>query len=144
MWKLDLTLYSNDCSLRDVTLDTAVMTPRQTPPFAHGVELCECPPQYNSTSCQDPSIGFYRYQGKDIARSTIVIQLIGESRPCNCSGRSSICDIETGNCIVSIIYFMYINILYLNCILSLFLWVVETCDHIPFTGCALHVSVTTH
>lgn len=88
-------------SLRDVTLDTAVLTPGKPPPIAHGVELCQCPPEYSSSSCQNPSIGFYRYRGKETVRSTIIIQLIGEARPCQCNGRSTVCDIETGHCVVS-------------------------------------------
>lgn len=66
--------------------------------LAGGVELCECPPEYNSTSCQDPSIGFYRWYDKDINTATILIQLIGEAKPCECNNRSETCDIETGLC----------------------------------------------
>ncbi|XP_046687643.1 laminin subunit alpha-3-like [Homalodisca vitripennis] len=38
--------------LQDVTLDKAVLTPAGSLPRAHGIEQCECPPQYNATSCQ--------------------------------------------------------------------------------------------
>ncbi|XP_049762590.1 laminin subunit alpha-1 [Schistocerca cancellata] len=85
--------------LRDVTLDTAVAVPGQPPPLAKGVELCACPPEYNSTSCQDPSIGFYRWYDNNQITSTIIIKLVGEARPCQCNNRSSICDIETGYCL---------------------------------------------
>lgn len=77
-------------------MDTAAASPGLA--LAGGVELCECPPQYNSTSCQDPSIGFYRWYDKNIHKATILIQLIGEAKPCDCNNRSSICDIETGYC----------------------------------------------
>nr|CAD7455143.1 unnamed protein product [Timema tahoe] len=85
--------------LRDAAMDTAVSTPGQPYPLARGVELCECPRQYNSTSCQDPSIGFYRYYDNNSITSTIVIQLLGEARPCECNNRSKVCDIETGHCL---------------------------------------------
>lgn len=77
-------------------MDTAAASPGLA--LAGGVELCECPPQYNSTSCQDPSIGFYRWYDKNVHTATIVIQLIGEAKPCECNNRSSICDIESGYC----------------------------------------------
>ncbi|XP_069690531.1 laminin subunit alpha-2 isoform X2 [Periplaneta americana] len=85
--------------LRDVSLDTGILAPGRPPPLARGVELCDCPPQYNSTSCQDPSIGFYRWYDNNSISSTIIIQLIGEARPCQCNQRSRICDIETGYCL---------------------------------------------
>ncbi|XP_063216579.1 laminin subunit alpha-1 [Bacillus rossius redtenbacheri] len=85
--------------LRDVTLDTAVSAPGRPYPLARGVELCDCPPEYNSTSCQDPSVGFYRYHDVNSVQSTIVIQLVGEARPCQCNNRSAVCDIETGRCL---------------------------------------------
>lgn len=87
--------------LRDVSLDTGILAPGGPPPLARGVELCDCPPQYNSTSCQDPSIGFYRWYDNNSISSTIVIQLVGEARPCQCNQRSKVCDIETGYCLVS-------------------------------------------
>ncbi|XP_068083310.1 laminin subunit alpha-1 [Anabrus simplex] len=85
--------------LSEVTLDTAVAVPGQPHPLARGVELCSCPSEYNSTSCQDPSIGFYRWYDNSTASSTIVIRLVGEARPCQCNGRSKVCHIETGHCL---------------------------------------------
>ncbi|XP_048508975.1 laminin subunit alpha-1 [Athalia rosae] len=85
--------------LLDATLDAAVLTPTRSPPFASDVEICECPPEYNGTSCQDPSIGYYRWYNNKKAISTIVIDLIGQARPCQCNGRSEICEIETGYCL---------------------------------------------
>jgi len=89
------------CRLRDVTLDTGILAAGKPPPLARGVELCDCPPQYNASSCQDPSIGFYRWYDNNSISSTIVIQLVGEARPCQCSQRSRVCHIETGYCLVS-------------------------------------------
>ncbi|CAK9806681.1 Laminin subunit alpha-1 [Anthophora quadrimaculata] len=86
-------------TLLEASLDAAVLTPTHTPPFATGVEICECPPEYNNTSCQDPSIGYYRWYKNTTVTSPIVIDLIGEARRCQCNGRSKICDIETGHCL---------------------------------------------
>ncbi|KAK6631889.1 hypothetical protein RUM44_006919 [Polyplax serrata] len=86
----------NKAVLRDVSLDTAAASTGLE--LAGGVELCECPPEYNSTSCQDPSIGFFRWYDKDVNTATILIQLVGEARPCDCNNRSTTCDIETGFC----------------------------------------------
>lgn len=97
--------------LRDVSMDFAVpLRPSldgnvATVPawqLARGVEKCECPRQYSSTSCQNPSIGFYRWLPPPYyTESTIIIQLVGESRPCSCASRSATCDVETGACLVS-------------------------------------------
>ncbi|XP_071452213.1 laminin subunit alpha-2-like [Hetaerina americana] len=119
--------------LRDVSLDAAVESPflskedqkwltthrndqryirrnstwQSHLPPAHGVELCECPSEYGASSCQDPSIGFYRWRSPwpdddDIVAESVVIiisRLAGEARPCRCNGRSSVCDRETGYCL---------------------------------------------
>ncbi|XP_076668102.1 wing blister isoform X2 [Andrena cerasifolii] len=85
--------------LVEASMDAAVLTPTHTPFFATGVEICECPPEYNSTSCQDPSIGYYRWYKNTTVTSTIVIDLVGQARQCQCNGRSDICDRETGYCL---------------------------------------------
>jgi len=82
-------------------MDTAGVTSDGTLAPAGGVERCECPPQYNSSSCQDPSVGFYRWFGKTSSTATILINLVGEARACECNGRSKMCDKETGACAVS-------------------------------------------
>ncbi|XP_052132560.1 laminin subunit alpha-1, partial [Frankliniella occidentalis] len=84
--------------LRGISLDTAQALEGGRAPPARGVELCECPRQYSSSSCQDPSIGFFRWHDRSAVHSTIVIQMVGEARPCQCNGRSSVCDVETGHC----------------------------------------------
>uniref|UniRef100_T1HX12 Laminin subunit alpha-2 n=1 Tax=Rhodnius prolixus TaxID=13249 RepID=T1HX12_RHOPR len=83
--------------LRDVALDTAVTPHSHNVPTAKGIELCECPSGYNATSCQNPTLGFFRHRSPTVS-STIIIQLIGEAVPCECNDRSTICDIETGHC----------------------------------------------
>ncbi|XP_051174494.1 laminin subunit alpha-1 isoform X1 [Leptopilina boulardi] len=93
-------------ALLHASMDAAVLTPTHSPPLATGIEICECPPEYNSTSCQDPSIGFYRWHENNNnnnnntnAVSTIVIDLVGKAKRCQCSGRSEICHTETGYCL---------------------------------------------
>ncbi|XP_046413773.1 laminin subunit alpha-1-like [Neodiprion fabricii] len=85
--------------LLEASLDAAVLTPTRSPPFATDVEICKCPSEYTGTSCQDPNIGYYRWCNNEIATSTIVIDLIGQARPCQCNGRSGVCDTETGRCL---------------------------------------------
>ncbi|XP_017882648.2 laminin subunit alpha-1 [Ceratina calcarata] len=85
--------------LADASIDVAVLTPTHIPAIATSVEICQCPPQYNSTSCQDPSIGYYRWYKNTTVTSTIVIDLIGEAKPCQCNRRSDVCHIETGHCL---------------------------------------------
>lgn len=86
-------------SLKDVSLDTATMATKKTNHLTTSqiVEVCDCPPEYNSSSCQDPSLGYFRYYNSSVS-ATIIIQTIGEARQCDCNGRSTICNIDTGNC----------------------------------------------
>ncbi|XP_076279706.1 wing blister isoform X1 [Lasioglossum baleicum] len=86
-------------TLLEASIDTAIRTATYTPSFATSIELCQCPPEYNSTSCQDPSIGYYRWYPNTTVSSTIVIDLIGQAKRCQCSGRTDICDQETGHCL---------------------------------------------
>ncbi|XP_014473559.1 PREDICTED: laminin subunit alpha-1 isoform X3 [Dinoponera quadriceps] len=86
-------------TLLEASLDAAVLTPTHSPSLAIGVEICECPAEYNGTSCQDPSIGYYRWHMNTTATSTGVLDLVGQARRCQCSGRSDVCDRETGYCL---------------------------------------------
>ncbi|CAL7932952.1 unnamed protein product [Xylocopa violacea] len=86
-------------TLLEASLDAAVLTPMHTPSLAISVEICKCPPQYNSTSCQNPSIGYFRWYKNTTVTSTIVIDLVGEARRCQCNRRSDVCDTETGYCL---------------------------------------------
>ncbi|XP_021959945.2 laminin subunit alpha-1 isoform X2 [Folsomia candida] len=87
-----------NATLFNVSLDIAIPSTNIDKSMAHGIEVCECPPQYNSTSCQNPRIGFYRWYKRDYITSTVIIDLVGEARPCECNGRSNSCDTETGFC----------------------------------------------
>ncbi|XP_032674953.1 laminin subunit alpha-1 isoform X4 [Odontomachus brunneus] len=86
-------------TLLEASLDAAVLTPTHSPSLAIGVEICECPPEYNGTSCQDPSFGYYRWHMNTTAVSTVVVDLVGQARRCQCNGRSDVCDRETGYCL---------------------------------------------
>lgn len=44
------------------------------------------------------SAGHYRWYKDNYITSTIIIDLVGESRRCDCNGRSETCDSETGMC----------------------------------------------
>ncbi|XP_050425592.1 laminin subunit alpha-1 isoform X2 [Adelges cooleyi] len=86
-------------TLKDVWLETATMTARKTAHLTASqlVEVCECPPEYQSSSCQDPSLGYFRYYNSSVS-ATIIIQTVGEAKQCQCNGRSNVCNVETGNC----------------------------------------------
>ncbi|RLU21684.1 hypothetical protein DMN91_006060 [Ooceraea biroi] len=86
-------------TLLEASLDAAILMPTHLPSLATGVEICKCPPEYNGTSCQDPSIGYYRWYKNTTATSTIVIDLVGQARRCQCNGRSDVCERETGHCL---------------------------------------------
>ncbi|XP_053979211.1 laminin subunit alpha-1-like isoform X1 [Hylaeus volcanicus] len=86
-------------TLLEASIDAAVLTPTHTPSFATSIEICKCPPEYNSTSCQDPSIGYYRWYKNTTVTSTIIIDLVGQAKRCQCNGRSEVCDRETGYCL---------------------------------------------
>jgi len=79
----------------DVARPSSIGAPRQ----ALGVEMCQCPGEYEGTSCQDPGSGFYRYYKSSYAESEIIIDLVGESIPCMCNGRADHCESDTGFCI---------------------------------------------
>ncbi|XP_074102845.1 wing blister [Cotesia typhae] len=87
--------------LLEASMDAAVLIPTHSSSLAIGVEVCECPAEYNNTSCQNPSVGYYRWYNANLTTttSTSVIELIGQAKRCQCSGRSDVCDIETGYCL---------------------------------------------
>ncbi|XP_064107459.1 laminin subunit alpha lam-3-like isoform X1 [Macrobrachium nipponense] len=84
--------------LQEVSMDIAAEGSPVSSRVALGIERCICPPNYSGTSCQDPSRGFFRWHSKKYPHSEIIIDLVGESRPCNCNGRSETCNRETGVC----------------------------------------------
>ncbi|XP_037089474.1 basement membrane-specific heparan sulfate proteoglycan core protein-like [Pollicipes pollicipes] len=76
-------------TLSNVQLDVA--SPRATGQArAHAVEKCSCPVGYKGLSCEDCDVGF--------TRSLSGLYLRSCAR-CDCSGRSSECDPETGECL---------------------------------------------
>ena len=78
----------------DVARPSSVGAPRQ----ALGVEMCQCPGKYGGSSCQNPGSGYYRYYKSSYAESEIIIDLVGESIPCECNGRADQCESDTGFC----------------------------------------------
>ncbi|XP_044750495.1 laminin subunit alpha-1 [Coccinella septempunctata] len=84
--------------ISEVLLDKAVMI--SSAQRARTIEKCECPEEYTSLSCQDPSSGHYRYrlQPED-SPHTWVDRIVGVAKKCNCNGLSDTCDIDTGHCL---------------------------------------------
>ncbi|XP_045130066.1 basement membrane-specific heparan sulfate proteoglycan core protein-like isoform X13 [Portunus trituberculatus] len=86
--KATYTTATEEVGLKDVTLDYAEA--RNTgQERAYAVEMCECPREYQGTSCEDCAIGY--------TRSTSGVHL-GTCVPCDCSGHSTECDPDTGVC----------------------------------------------
>ncbi len=92
---------STSAKLQGVTLDVAV--PKQaadTRPKALGIEQCHCPLKYNSTSCQDPGAGYYRWTRTEFTSSTTTyLDFIGDVKACQCNGRADKCHPEDGGCL---------------------------------------------
>ncbi|CAG7819815.1 unnamed protein product, partial [Allacma fusca] len=86
-------------SFFNVSLDIAMPHNEVDTSVAHGIEVCDCPPEYNSTSCQNPKLGYYRWYKREYITSTIIIDLVGQAVPCECNGRSDVCDTESGHCL---------------------------------------------
>lgn len=74
------------------------------PPRALSVEKCECPNEYEGTSCQNPNTGYFRYFPQPYvpdSNFTWIDRIVGKAKPCECNGLSDICDRETGYCMVN-------------------------------------------
>lgn len=71
--------------------------------MAIGVEKCHCTNEYNGTSCQNPADGYYRWKETKASVIDSVDQqfecFVGRAIRCDCNGRSTKCDKETGNCL---------------------------------------------
>ena len=78
------------CSLMDVQMDVASST--GDGPLALNVEQCQCPTSYAGTSCERCAAGYYRQRSG---------AHLGVCVPCQCHGRASNCDPNTGECLVS-------------------------------------------
>ena len=85
--------------LHGISLDVARPSRPGAPRQALGVEQCQCPPQYGGTSCQDPGRGYYRLYKTSYIQSEIIIDLVGDSVPCQCNGRADKCKSDTGYCL---------------------------------------------
>ena len=90
---------ATQATLEAVTLDVGKIIDAVSLRPAIGVEVCDCPPEYDSTSCQDPGLGFYRWYKEHFVTSEIIIDLVGGVKRCNCNGRTNQCDPETGECL---------------------------------------------
>uniref|UniRef100_A0A7M4G0V1 Basement membrane-specific heparan sulfate proteoglycan core protein n=1 Tax=Crocodylus porosus TaxID=8502 RepID=A0A7M4G0V1_CROPO len=78
----------SDSRISNIHMDVAV--PHSTGlEQALEVEECTCPTGYRGPSCQDCDVGY--------TRTTSGLYL-GTCEPCDCSGHSSDCDAETGDC----------------------------------------------
>ena len=93
--------------LKSVSLEVAITAANssRTDVVARGVEMCHCPPEYTSPSCQDPGRGYYRRYKYDYMSSSVWTDFVGEAARCQCNGRSETCDRETGRCSVKIFPF---------------------------------------
>ena len=90
---------ATEATLKGVTLDLATPSVKlDTRPQALGVEMCQCSKKYSGSSCQNPGRGFYRWYKEDFKSSTYLIDLVGDSKRCQCNGRASECHPETGHC----------------------------------------------
>ena len=83
---------TSTAGISDVSLDTgSERDPRSGRGRASAVEQCQCPPGYKGLSCEDCAPG-YRRSGLGL--------YLGHCEPCDCNGKSSSCDSETGKCLV--------------------------------------------
>ena len=83
---------TSTAGISDVSLDTgSERDPRSGRGRASAVEQCQCPPGYKGLSCEACAPG-YRRSGLGL--------YLGHCQPCDCNGKSSSCDSETGKCLV--------------------------------------------
>ncbi|XP_069164876.1 laminin subunit alpha isoform X2 [Procambarus clarkii] len=57
---------------------------------AHSVERCQCPVNYEGSSCEDCAQGYYRAERGPFG---------GYCVPCQCNGHADVCDKQTGKCL---------------------------------------------
>ncbi|RZB39130.1 laminin subunit alpha-1, partial [Asbolus verrucosus] len=81
---------------KEVLLDKISNTPGISQ--ATSVERCHCPKEYTSPSCQDPNTGYYRHYPTPEETNNYIDRILGMARPCQCNGRSNVCDKRTGYC----------------------------------------------
>ena len=73
-------------------MDSAEATAEEIPDAdkVSSVEVCECPPGYHGTSCEDCALGYYRHNEGPFGPICF---------PCNCHGHAEICHPLTGQCV---------------------------------------------
>lgn len=87
--------------LSNVSLNVAKEISGKPPPRALSVEKCECPKEYEGTSCQNPNTGYFRYFPNPTEHNITWTDLvIGKAKPCECNGLSQTCEKESGICLV--------------------------------------------
>ncbi|KAK6179097.1 hypothetical protein SNE40_011531 [Patella caerulea] len=74
--------------LTDVMLEVAAAD--GTGERANNVEQCQCPPNYQGTSCEECATGHFR---------SLSTPYLGICVPCDCNGHAESCDPYTGECI---------------------------------------------
>ncbi|XP_053394147.1 laminin subunit alpha-2-like isoform X2 [Mercenaria mercenaria] len=84
--------------IRNIEYDVAVDNDLLLGPPALGIEQCNCPPQYSGLSCQNPADGYYRVPHIGPIDIKVLVDIIGEVKPCKCNGHGDSCDPETGIC----------------------------------------------
>lgn len=87
--------------LSNVSVDVAKDTSGKPPPRALSIEICECPKEYEGTSCQNPNTGYFRYFPSPYEHNVTWIDVaIGKAKLCECNDLSNNCNRETGFCYV--------------------------------------------
>lgn len=80
----------DDITLQAVQMSVGIPGNRiSTTVKAKSVELCDCPPNFKGSSCEDCAQGYYRNQTGPYR---------GDCVRCNCHGHSNECDPVTGKC----------------------------------------------
>ncbi|XP_039764528.1 laminin subunit alpha-1 [Pararge aegeria] len=87
--------------LLNVSLETAIAGLTRGAP-APGVERCLCPRGYDAASCHRPATGFWMPPSPPQLHhigGTIVINVEGTAKPCECNNRAIECHPRTGHCL---------------------------------------------
>lgn len=79
--------------MQDEAIEPTTMD--ENTPLALSVEQCLCPPNYQGLSCEECAPGYYRIQSGPHG---------GYCAPCECHGHATECDVNTGVCLVRILF----------------------------------------
>lgn len=100
-------------------LDVAKEISGKPPPRALSIEKCECPKEYDGTSCQNPNAGYFRYFPNSSDYNITWTDLaIGKAKPCECNGLSETCDRETGFCFVRTFGYVEVTVKLYPCLIN--------------------------